>query len=297
MSLNKNSSLVLGVLCAIFIGNAQTNDSIVLPEKDLFSRPIEKKLDKQIKIKVDSSERIFADSTRINYWGQIFHYLMKEFHQNNKWFANTKIIIEADKDVGFDVISNIFDEVARFPFKFVFVKVGEINLDFYNIIPLHGSTKTYWTKEIINTGEVSIVPIEINQPFGPNSYNRISDFEVLNKLKLDFYELNLNAVYKSLEKYRVKNLVIMPEGQVHFNNQYFKLNELDSCFNDSQGDLVILTTFDSELKFKDYMSYVKEMNLIKQNRPKKERWSDKVKLIEISNRLESKLKKTGFNFN
>lgn len=141
------------------ISHSQKSNILVFPDNNPLSIKIDKVDDADILIKVNSNSLISINETPIKYWGEIFNLIFSRFTVDNQFLITSKVFIESDKDVDYQIITNIFNEVSRFSFKFVFLRVGTDNLNFYEGVWLQGTTlRVILLRRLLIITELNLLP-------------------------------------------------------------------------------------------------------------------------------------------
>lgn len=92
-------------------------------------------------------------------------------------------------------------------------------------------------------------------------FNHPSEYELMQALRFDFYSLDLPKIYEKTKKYQVKVIKIVSNGDFYFQDKFYESNKINKFISSSSDDILALVTFDKNLKFKDYISFLQNINV------------------------------------
>ncbi|KPM31309.1 Hypothetical protein I595_2575 [Croceitalea dokdonensis DOKDO 023] len=249
---------------------------------------------KDIIIRANRDGDVLFNEKKVFHWGGIFHCLYQKFLDNPQFLFKAKIFLEADKKVSLTTVEKIVNELARFPFKMLYARVGNDKTTFYEVIQLMGTSKNDFAEETIHSGKVTVELFVEGFLIQPQA-NGLSDYEKLQQLKQGLFGLDTALVKQNIKQLQVS---------------LFRITSTDSSYNGGDGHQslrssiksknskkLLLVLFDDTMSFEDYISYLRYFRDCWKHRYESLSIKHRLLYIEIPTFLEFKLRKAGMDFN
>lgn len=274
---------------------SQTKQNLNLPsgnyklEENEFSQ-------ESIDIVIDENSDLYISDNKLNFYSEIYPELKKKIFLNSRGInaVTSEIHLFCDKNVKYRIVDRIKTEIIKTRKFDIVYRTGDSNNSFgiQNFINGYVSDLDYFDsigKEdvitVLSSTNFQTKILDNNSNYEPNELKKRKKINLLIDFRKDFYILDLKKLELFKKDFSFATLILLPENKFIFKDVE-KENNLENIQKIMTKYDVLFLKFSEELLYDDYIEFIKNIELIKNNSELK----NLAIIQEISQEIEERLK-------